>query len=47
MAKSYSPRLKKFEINAPKKETIDFLLRYSRALQVIQVNKLQIQVLLN
>lgn len=47
MAKSYSPRLKKFEISSPKKETIDFLLRYSRALQVIQVNKLQIQVLLN
>jgi hypothetical protein len=32
---------------SPKKETIDFLLNYSKALRVINYNKLQFETILN
>ena len=48
MAKLYSECTppKKENLN-PKKETIDFLLNYSKALSVIHCNKLKFEALLN
>ncbi|WNH10216.1 hypothetical protein [Thalassobellus suaedae] len=47
MAKLYSK--KSIEINdlKPKEETVDFLLKYSKALSVISYNKLKFEALLN
>lgn len=47
MAKSYSKKINRFEMKVPKKETVDFLLKYSKALNVLSVNNLQIKILLN
>ena len=48
MAKLYSQDPKRKQINMnPKKETIDFLLSYSKALSVINCNKLKFEALLN
>ena len=48
MAKLYSkdPEHKQINMN-PKKETVDFLLSYSKALSVINCNKLKFEALLN
>ncbi len=48
MAKLYSkdPKSKQINMN-PKKETVDFLLSYSKALSVINCNKLKFEALLN
>ncbi len=47
MAKLYSqPPKSKKQLN-PKKETVDFLLNYSKALSVIHCNKLKFEALLN
>lgn len=48
MAKLYSECTppKKDNLN-PKKETVDFLLNYSKALSVIHCNKLKFEALLN
>ncbi len=47
MAKLYSE--KSFKINdlKPKEETVNFLLNYSKALSVIDYNKLKFEALLN
>ena len=47
MAKIYSP--KKLVINTmkPKKETISFLLNYSKALSVIKVNNTSFEIIAN
>lgn len=48
MAKLYAP--KKSEINnemKPKKETISFLLNYSKALSFIKVGKMKIETIAN
>lgn len=47
MAKLYSECPKKKETLSPKKETIDFLLNYSKALNVIQCNNLKFETLQN
>ncbi len=47
MAKSYSKKTTRFDMKVPKKETVDFLLKYSKALHVMSVNNLQIKILLN
>ncbi|MFD2823677.1 hypothetical protein ACFS5M_08355 [Lacinutrix iliipiscaria] len=48
MEKLYSKDPKNKQINMnPKKETIDFLLSYSKALSVINCNKLKFEALLN
>ena len=48
MAKLYShnPKQQKIEMN-PKEETINFLLNYSKALSVINCNKMKFEALLN
>ena len=48
MAKLYAKDPKHEQINMnPKKETVDFLLSYSKALSVINCNKLKFEALLN
>ncbi|MCB0465850.1 MAG: hypothetical protein R2812_06060 [Gelidibacter sp.] len=48
MAKLYSEKIPQKQDNLnPKKETIDFLLNYSKALSVIHCNKLKFEALLN
>lgn len=47
MAKLYSERPKSKKQLNPKKETIDFLLSYSKALSVINCNKMKFETLLN
>ncbi|MEY8849302.1 hypothetical protein AB9K26_10810 [Psychroserpens sp. XS_ASV72] len=47
MAKLYSECPKKNETLNPKKETIDFLLNYSKALSVIKCNNLKFEALQN
>jgi len=46
MAKLYSTP-KKIENLNPKEETINFLLNYSKALSVINCNKMKFEALLN
>ena len=47
MAKLYIEDSKHFETLKPKEETVNFLLNYSRALSVIEYNKLKFEALLN
>ena len=47
MAKLYSETQKKIENLNPKEETINFLLNYSKALSVINCNKMKFEALLN
>jgi hypothetical protein len=47
MAKIYSNQALEISKNLPKKETIQFLLNYSKALNVIKVGKMSIEILAN
>jgi hypothetical protein len=48
MAKLYSKKIPESQINFnPKEETVDFLLNYSKALSVINCNKMKFEALLN
>jgi len=47
MAKIYSQQIPKKINLQPKDETISFLLNYSKALSVINYNKLKFEALLN
>lgn len=48
MAKIYSENsIKKLENLEPKEETVNFLLNYSKALSVINCNKMKFEALLN
>lgn len=48
MAKIYSENsIKKLNELKPKEETVNFLLNYSKALSVINCNKLKFEALLN
>jgi hypothetical protein len=47
MAKIYSQEVLKGSKVLPKKETIQFLLNYSKALNVIKVGKMSIEILAN
>ena len=48
MAKIYSENsIKNIENLEPKEETVNFLLNYSKALRVIDYNKLKFEALLN
>ncbi len=48
MAKIYSERsIKKLNIENPSEETVNFLLNYSKALSVINCNKMKFEALLN
>ncbi|MDB4402383.1 hypothetical protein N8013_02900 [Algibacter sp.] len=48
MAKIYSENsIKNIENLEPKEETVNFLLNYSKALSVINYNKLKFEALLN
>jgi hypothetical protein len=47
MEKIYSKKNFKLETLQPKKETVNFLLNYSKALSVINCNGLKFEALLN
>lgn len=47
MAKLYSKKPEKFKNLNPKEETVNFLLDYSKALSVINYNKMKFEALLN
>ncbi|MDG1728605.1 MAG: hypothetical protein P8I04_01880 [Algibacter sp.] len=48
MAKIYSENsIKKIENLEPREETVNFLLNYSKALSVIDYNKMKFEALLN
>lgn len=47
MAKLYSKEKQKIETLQPREETVNFLLNYSKALSVINCNKLKFETLLN
>ena len=47
MAKIYSKQALEISKKLPKKETIQFLLNYSKALNVIKVGKMSIEILAN
>jgi len=47
MAKLYIENSKNFGTLQPTEETVNFLLNYSRALSVIEYNKLKFEALLN
>ena len=48
MAKIYSENsIKKIDNLEPREETVNFLLNYSKALSVINYNKLKFEALLN
>jgi hypothetical protein len=48
MAKLYSEKITESQINLnPKEETVNFLLNYSKALSVINCNKMKFEALLN
>jgi len=47
MAKIYSNQALEVSKKLPKKETIQFLLNYSKALNVIKVGKISIEILAN
>ena len=47
MAKIYSKRKLASQNLIPKKETISFLLRYSRALSIIKVGNMNFEIIAN
>ena len=47
MAKIYPQEALKGSKNLPKKETIQFLLNYSKALNIFKVGKMSIEILAN
>jgi len=47
MAKIYSTKTLAITTMKPKKETISFLLNYSKALSIIKVNKMSFEVIAN
>lgn len=47
MAKIYAEKIPKNDNLHPKDETVSFLLSYSKALSVINYNKLKFEALLN
>ncbi len=47
MAKLYTKKNPNLKILQPKEETVKFLLNYSKALSVINCNKLKFETLLN
>ena len=47
MAKIYSNQALEISKKLPKKETIQFLLNYSKAFNVIKVGKIKIEILAN
>ena len=48
MAKLYSKKKPQKQLNLnPKEETVNFLLNYSKALSVINCNKMKFEALLN
>lgn len=47
MAKIYSKEALEISKKLPKKETIQFLLNYSKALNVLKVGKMSIEILAN
>lgn len=47
MAKIYSKQALEVSKKLPKKETIQFLLNYSKALNVIKVGKMSIEMMAN
>ncbi len=47
MAKIYSKQALEVSKKLPKKETIQFLLNYSKALNVLKVGKMSIEILAN
>ena len=48
MAKLYSKKTSQSQTNLnPKEETVNFLLNYSKALSVINCNKMKFEALLN
>lgn len=47
MAKIYSEESLKIKDLKPKEETVNFLLNYSKALSVIDYNKMKFEALLN
>ena len=47
MPKLYADCSKRMNELKPKKETIDFLLNYSKALHVIKLNKVNVELLQN
>ncbi|MDD5151395.1 MAG: hypothetical protein PHC28_13135 [Flavobacterium sp.] len=47
MAKIYSEKTLATTTMKPKKETISFLLNYSKALSIIKVNKMSFEIIAN
>ena len=47
MAKTYSKKSLAIPTMKPKKETISFLLNYSKALSIIKVNKMSFVIIAN
>jgi hypothetical protein len=47
MAKIYSKQALEISKKLPKKETIQFLLNYSKALNILKVGKMSIEILAN
>jgi len=47
MAKIYSKNSKNYNKLNPKKETLSFILNYSKALNVISYKKIKFEVILN
>jgi hypothetical protein len=47
MAKIYSKQALEVSKKLPKKETIQFLLNYSKALSILKVGKMSIEILAN
>ncbi len=47
MAKIYSKQALEVSKKLPKKETIQFLLNYSKALNILKVGKMSIEILAN
>jgi hypothetical protein len=47
MAKIYSKKTLAIITIKPKKETISFLLNYSKALSIIKVNKMSFEIMAN
>ncbi|WP_291098936.1 MULTISPECIES: hypothetical protein [unclassified Flavobacterium] len=47
MAKIYSKKTLVTNTMKPKKETVSFLLNYSKALSIIKVNKMSFEIMAN
>jgi hypothetical protein len=47
MAKIYSKQALEISKKLPKKETIQFVLNYSKALNILKVGKMSIEILAN